>query len=74
MGNNAIILWRLCLAWCNQAGGAPLVDRCFSKDRRGRIYNGIAVLLTPWRRNIYGNSLPQRAAVIAWRRSEEAAG
>lgn len=54
----------------NQAGGAPFMDSATTVTRevvskrevwRGR---GKSFLLTPWRRNKYGESLPQKALTI----------
>ena len=63
----AQVIGPLCLTWCNQAQGAPLVDTCFTRDKEGRSYKGWAILLKPWRRNRFGESLYQPAFVIAWR-------
>lgn len=65
---NARVFGRLLLTTCMQAEGAPLIDRCTTRDNGdGRWARGIAVLLTPWRRNRYGEASPQVALVIAWK-------
>ena len=58
---------RLLLTHCNQALGAPIVDYAFSRDIDGNNYRGRAILLKPWRKNKYGEHLPQPALIIAWR-------
>lgn len=62
----AHVFGRLVLTWCNQAGNAPLVDRCWTRDREGRRYRGFAIRLCPWRRE-FGHSAPQPALVVGWR-------
>lgn len=64
----AWVIGRLCVTSCNQAQGAPWVDRCWSRTPSGECFAGIAILLTPWRRNRFGETLMQRALVIGWRR------
>jgi len=59
---------RLLLTHCNQAHGAPMMDDSTSRDADGHRYKGKAILLKPWRKNGYGEHLPQPAVVIAWRR------
>lgn len=51
-----------------QATHAPLVDTCSSRDQAGNQYKGLAILLKPWARNEFGESLSQRALVLAWQR------
>lgn len=63
----SFILGPLCLTTTMQSEGAPFVDKCFTKTEDGRRFRGHAVLLTPWRRNRYGESVIQRALVIAWK-------
>lgn len=51
---------------CWQGRGAPLVDRCTSVEQVAprRVWTGVAILLTPWRRDRYGASVIQRALVL----------
>ena len=65
--NRTIILGRLLVTIANQGGAAPFVDRCRSESTDGRVFWGVLILLTPWRRNRYGESLPQRGLVLGWR-------
>lgn len=62
----AIKLWRLIFTTCHQASGAPFADDAYTHDREGNRYTGKAFLLTPWRRNEYGEHAKQRALVIGW--------
>ena len=55
---------RYIVTTCAQGGHAPLVDRCFVEEEHGKKFEGIAILLTPWRRNQWGESLPQTALVF----------
>ncbi len=64
----SLIIWRFCLTSTLQGHGAPLADKCTSIDNKRRSYKGRAILLQPWKRNGYGESLPQIALVIGWRR------
>ena len=64
---------KLVITTTNQRLGSPFIDRsttiCREKKTFGRLLwraNGFAVLLTPWRRNEYRESLPQKALVIGW--------
>ena len=66
--HKAWTLGRLLVTTGNQAGGAPLIDRAMSSTEDGRRYMGYGMLLAPWRRNRYGESLPQRMLVIGWKR------
>ena len=59
---------RLIVTTCRNAAGAPIVDDAFSHDSEGREYVGKAILLTPWRKNAYGEHERQRALVVGWRR------
>lgn len=68
--HKAHVLGWLCLTTCNQGQGAPLIDKCYTQDKEGRYYIGVAILLQPWKRNKYGESLPQRCLVIAKRQNE----
>jgi len=45
-----------------------MMDDSTSRDADGHRYKGKAILLKPWRKNGYGEHLPQPAVVIAWRR------
>ena len=65
--NRVVILGKLVVTTCNQASGAPLVDKAFAQDVYSRKYKGWAILLTPWKRNRYGESLLQKALVVGWR-------
>jgi hypothetical protein len=65
--NKAFIIGRVSVSTCMQAHGAPLVDRAYQTDQTGNRYEGFAILLQPWKRNQYRESLPQRALVIGWR-------
>jgi hypothetical protein len=58
---------RLIVTTCRQASGAPVVDDAFINDREGNRYEGWAILLTPWRKNRYGEHASQRALTIGWR-------
>ena len=58
---------RLILTTCLQSA-APVFDRCWATDREGNRYEGVAVLLTPWRRDSYGERPLMRAIVLGWRR------
>ncbi len=55
----------------NQSSGAPFADSCTTITRRKSDnveiarYRGRCFLLTPWRRNKYNESLPQKALVLA---------
>lgn len=62
----ARIFGKLCITFCNQGAAAPLLDYCNVNTEDGRMFFGRALLLTPWRRDQYRESLPQRALVIAW--------
>lgn len=71
-GRAAYTIGRLVLTTVSQGGHAPLADRCggtiLEGKHEGRAYWGRAILLTPWRRDKYGETLPQRAFVIGWMR------
>jgi hypothetical protein len=66
MNNRSIRVGRLIVTTAMQGGGAPLFDRCRVEDRDGWAYYGWLMLLTPWRRNRYGESKPQRGLVVGW--------
>ena len=66
--NRGLQIGRLMLTTCNQAAGAPLMDSCTTRDQAGNVYHGKCFLLKPWRKNKWGEHLPQPAMVIAWRR------
>lgn len=66
MKNKAVVIWKLCISTCMQASGAPLIDKAFQESENGNRYESIAILLQPWRRNKYNESLPQNALVIGW--------
>lgn len=62
-----IIIGPLCVTVTNQGAGAPLADRCWTREKGGgRVWRGRAILLTPWRRDRYGASLMQKALVVGW--------
>ena len=64
------ILGRFIVTSTMQPGGAPLVDRGWTTaDADGQTYEGVAILLTPWRRK-YGQSVLQRALVLGKRYTE----
>lgn len=54
----------------NQAAGAPLIDSTMTVIRKHDSqtelfrFKGKGLLLTPWRRNQYGESLPQKMLVV----------
>lgn len=66
-------LGRLVITTTNQPAGAPLIDEArtvetSTGDRPRRVWVSFAILLRPWRRNRYGESLGGRALVIGWER------
>ena len=63
----AHVFGKLVISTCNQASGAAFIDRAFTEDIEGHQYASVAILLTPWKRNRFGESLPQLALVIGWR-------
>lgn len=65
-GNRSIILGRLLITTAMQGAAAPFADQCRSEAKDGRVFWGWLILLTPWRRDRYGESLPQRGLVIGW--------
>lgn len=55
----------LVVTTCKQPGGAPLCDRAWTRELNGnREWQSIAILLTPWAKDQYGQHKPQRALVI----------
>lgn len=58
---------RLIVTTCRQGEGAPWIDDAWTHDREGNRYASKAILLTPWRKNRYGEHRRQRALVIGWR-------
>lgn len=66
MKNRSLILGKLLVTTGMQGGGAPFVDKCRSAAEDGRVFWGVMILLTPWRRNRFGESLPQRGLVLGW--------
>lgn len=60
-------LGRLILTSCRQAAGAPVFDKAWTHDREGNRYTSLAILLTPWRKNRYGEHERQRALVVGWK-------
>ena len=61
-------LGRVLVTTTIQAQGAPFIDCACAKDGDGLNYRAIAILLTPWRRNRFGESEIQTALVIGLRR------
>lgn len=59
---------RVLLTVCTQAQNAPFIDSAFAEDAEGLKYRAWAILLTPWRRNRFGESEVQTALVIGLRR------
>ena len=60
-------VWRLIVTTCRQPTGAPLVDDAYVNDAEGHRYTGKSILLTPWRKNEYGEHARQRALTVGWR-------
>lgn len=67
-GRRSWIIGRLVVSTTHQASGAPIVDRAFTRDEQGRTYAGVAIHLSPWRRNCYGDRDLGLALVLGWRR------
>jgi hypothetical protein len=38
-----------------QPTGAPIVDRCGGRTQEGRRWRGVAIHLSPWHKNEYGD-------------------
>ena len=57
----------LIVTTCRQPTGAPLIDDGWTIDQEGNRYASRSVLLTPWRKNRYGEHERQRALTIGWR-------
>ena len=57
---------KLMVTTVTQGSGAPFIDGAFTTDAEGLRYKGVAILLLPWKRNQYGESLPQLALVLGW--------
>ena len=64
----SFILGRFIITTTTQAGRAPFMDRATICHEDGRRWDGVALLLTPWKRDRYGDSLPQLALVFGRRR------
>lgn len=62
-----ICFGRLIITSCRNTEGAPVVDDSFTNDQEGNRYRSKTILLTPWRKNRYGEHVRQRALVIGWR-------
>lgn len=62
-----MVIGKLVITLCNQAGAAPLLDYCRVQMSEGDPAWGRCLLLTPWKRNRFGESLAQTALVVAWR-------
>src|SRR3954471_14508603 len=65
MANKGHVFGRLLITTAMQGAAAPLVDRCRS-EADGRVFWGVLILLTPLRRDLYGESLPPRGLVLGW--------
>ena len=63
----SLIIGKFLVCISRNALGAPFIDDAFARDSDGRRYRGYAVLLQPWRRNNYGEALPQPALFLTWR-------
>lgn len=61
-------LGRLIVTTYHNGTGAPIVDDAFVRDQEGNEYVGKSILLTPWRKNEYGEHRRQLALTIGWRR------
>jgi len=61
---------KLILTTCYQGSGAPFIDKAFITDSEKNHYEGYAVLLNPWKRNRYGESLIQKAFVFGYIRQK----
>lgn len=68
MTTKGYVFGKLIVTTCVQSANAPVVDTAFTRDAEGNEYKGKAFLLTPWRRK-YGQSVPQKALVVSWRKS-----
>lgn len=68
MKNKAFIFGPFLITTFMQALGAPIIDSAISVDNLGRTYKGYAILLTPWKRNQYGDRDIQLALMIGWKR------
>lgn len=73
MRRRTIRLGSLIFTTVLQAANPPLVDKaCVRDEQDGQRFRGKAILLTPWRRNRYGNRPPyQLALVVALAETEE---
>jgi len=67
---SSFVCGRLCVTTTTQAANAPFIDRASTRDKHNRRYEGWAILLHPWWRNKYGETIPQTAFVLAWRKGE----
>lgn len=70
MKMKSIIIGKLCITTTIQGGGAPFIDKAFTRDDKDRKYAGVAILLTPWRKEKHGENLLQRALVVCWRKHD----
>lgn len=66
----SLIIGKFLVCISRNAIGAPFIDNAFASDQDGRRYRGYAVLLQPWRRNNYGEALPQPALFLTWRQEK----
>ncbi len=64
---NSIQLGKLLIATMQQACGAPVVDRATAYDEMDNRFESVAVHLTPWRFNKYGDREGGLALVLGWR-------
>jgi hypothetical protein len=63
----SLIVGKLLVCISRNAIGAPFIDKAYANDDSGKRYRGYAILLQPWRRNNYGEALPQPALFLTWR-------
>lgn len=67
-GRKTITVGRLLLATAPQAAGAPIIDRSVTEETKHpyRHWRSLAIHLTPWRRNEYGDRAAGLALVFGW--------
>ena len=61
----SLVVGPICITTTIQGSGAPLIDKCLTCAIDGTLYKGVAILLSPWKRNSYGESLEQVALVLS---------
>jgi hypothetical protein len=74
MKRPSLIIGKLVVTIGNQAAGAPFMDSAtlFLEDTKTgakRSCKALAFLLKPWRRNQWGESLPQPILCFGWLKS-----